>query len=114
MKSMGKRAAWAAAAAAIKIMAVAAPAAAEGQNPPPAGAPELGQVIANARVWVLAVLASVATLYLVIGGARYVLAGGDPGEVERAKTTIGSALKGYALAVLAPIVMTILRGIVGG
>ena len=111
MKSMGKRAAWAAAGLAVRV-AVAAPALADdgqAQNPP-----DLKKVIENARLWVLGILATVATLYLVVGAARYVLAGGDPGEVERAKATINSALKGYALAVLAPAVLTVLRGIVGG
>ena len=74
----------------------------------------LGQVVDNARGWVMGLLAGVATLFLVIGGARYVIAGGDPGQVERAKVTIKSALAGYALALLAPVILTVLRGIVGG
>jgi len=56
----------------------------------------------------------VATLFLIIGAGRYVIAGGDPGEVERAKLAIKSAMFGYALALLAPVLLTVLRGIVGG
>lgn len=41
------------------------------------------------------------------------MAGGDPGEVERAKTAFRSAGIGYALALLAPLVVTILKQIVG-
>ena len=74
----------------------------------------LGQVVDNARGWVMGLLAGVATLFLVIRGARYVMAGGDPGQVERAKVTIKSALAGYALALLAPVILSVLRGIVGG
>ena len=74
----------------------------------------LDQVVDNARGWVMGLLAGLATLFLVIGGARYVMAGGDPSQVERAKVTIKSALAGYALALLAPVILTVLRGIVGG
>lgn len=88
---------------------VATPAVAAGQ-----GGASLGEVINNARLWVLGLLAAVATLMLVIGGARYVLAAGDPSQVERAKQTMKSALAGYALAVLAPVLLSVLQGIVGG
>jgi hypothetical protein len=46
-------------------------------------------------------------------GVRYVMAGGEPGEIEKAKLAIKSAGIGYGLAALAPLVVTILRGIVG-
>lgn len=74
----------------------------------------LGQVVDNARGWVMGLLAGVATLFFVIGGARYVMAGGDPSQVERAKLTLKSAMAGYALAILAPVILSVLRGIVGG
>lgn len=106
MRRTGRRAGVLAAAVAVQ-MTMAWPAAAQTTTP------ALALVIDRARLWVVGFLSVVATLYLVVGGARYVFSGGDPGEVERAKHTIGSALKGYALAVLAPIAMTILRSIVG-
>lgn len=94
------------------LVVVAHPAAAAAAGP--ASPPGLGQVIDNARLWVMGLLSAIATLFLVVGGARYVLAGGDPAQVERAKQTIKAALAGYALAVLAPVALSILRGIVGG
>lgn len=105
------RLAIAAAVSVAALLAVAHPAAAASTGASPPG---LGQVIDNARLWVMGLLSAVATLFLVIGGARYVMAGGDPSQVERAKQTIKAALAGYALAVLAPVVLSILRGIVGG
>ena len=81
---------------------------------PAAAQASLPQVVDNARNWVMGILAAVATLFFVIGGARYVMAGGDPSEVERAKLTLKSAMAGYALALLAPIVLSVLRSIVGG
>ena len=77
-------------------------------------ADSIAQVIANARNWIIGILAGLATLFLTIGGVRYVLAGGDPAEVERAKTAFRSAAIGYALAILAPVVVTVLRSLVGG
>jgi hypothetical protein len=73
----------------------------------------LPEVIAGLTSWVVGILAGVATLFLTIGGLRYLAAGGDPAEVERAKTSLRSALIGYALAVLAPVLLDIVQGIVG-
>ena len=47
-------------------------------------------------------------------GLRYLMAGGDPGEVERAKTALRSAAIGYGLAILAPVIVTVLKSLVGG
>ena len=64
--------------------------------------------------WIVGILAGVATLFLTIGGLRYLTAGGDPGQVEKAKTALKSAAIGYALAILAPLLVSILASIVGG
>jgi hypothetical protein len=79
-----------------------------------AAAGDLNQVIDNIRVWVTGLLAALATLLLMIGGVRYLLAGGDPGAHERAKGSIRGALIGYALALLAPVLTTIVQHLVGG
>jgi hypothetical protein len=75
---------------------------------------DLNQVIDNIRIWVTGLLAALATLLLMIGGVRYLLAGGDPGAHERAKGSIRGALIGYALALLAPVLTTIVQHLVGG
>lgn len=77
-------------------------------------AASIGQVIANTTAWIVGILAGVATLFLTIGGLRYLMAGGDPGEVEKAKTALRSAAIGYGLAVLAPVIVTVLKSLVGG
>jgi len=76
-------------------------------------ADDLKQVIENLRVWITGLLAALATLLLIIGGVRYLLAGGDPGAHERAKGSIRTALIGYALALLAPVLVSIVQQIVG-
>nr|WP_316044752.1 pilin [Acidiferrimicrobium sp. IK] len=76
--------------------------------------PTLSGVIDNLRNWIVGILAGVATLFLTIGGLRYLTAGGDPGQVEKAKIALKSAAIGYALAILAPLLVSILASIVGG
>jgi hypothetical protein len=71
-------------------------------------------VISNTTAWVVGILAGVATLFLTIGGLRYLMAGGDPAEVEKAKTALKSAAIGYGLAILAPVIVTVLKSLVGG
>lgn len=70
-------------------------------------------VLNNVRNWIMGILAGLATVFLSIGGVRYVMGGGDPGEIEKAKTAFKSAGWGYGLAALAPLVVEILKGIVG-
>ncbi|WP_455432209.1 pilin [Streptomyces violascens] len=70
-------------------------------------------VINNLRNWIVGLLAGLATLFLTFGGLRYLMAGGDPGEVEAAKRALKAAAIGYGLAVLAPVLVTVLQGIVG-
>jgi hypothetical protein len=73
----------------------------------------LNQVITNLRNVIVGLLVGLATLFATIGGLRYILAGGDPGEVEAAKKTLRSAAIGYGVAVLAPVLVKILQSIVG-
>ncbi|GAA4890552.1 pilin [Saccharopolyspora cebuensis] len=73
----------------------------------------LDQVLTNIRNWIMGMLALVATVFLTIGGVRYLLANGDPGEVEKAKSAFRNAAFGYMLAALAPVIVDILRGLVG-
>lgn len=94
------------------VVAVAGPVWAAPKDPP--GPHDLPTIIHNLTVWIVGILAGVATLFLTVGGVRYLMAGGDPAEVERAKGALKSAAVGYALAVLAPVLLQVLRAIVGG
>jgi hypothetical protein len=71
------------------------------------------EVLTNIRNWLMGILAGLATVFLTIGGVRRVFGGGDPGEQEKAKEAFKAAGIGYALAALAPLVVTVLKGIVG-
>ncbi|MEV0733693.1 pilin [Polymorphospora sp. NPDC050346] len=74
---------------------------------------DLPTVINNLTAWIVGILVGIATLFLTYGGALYLMAGGDPGQVEKAKGALKGAATGYALAVLAPVLLSILRGILG-
>ena len=77
---------------------------------PAAAAPgDLNSVIDSVRNWVAGLLIALATLFLTIGGVRYLTANGNPRAVEEGKQAIKSALIGYALAVLAPMLVSILQ-----
>jgi Type IV secretion system pilin len=98
----------------VAVVAAAPEAASAGTGSPVVAAKSLPEVIAGLQMWIMGILAAVATLYLVLAGVYYATAGGDPTQVERAKAALKSALVGYALAVLAPVLLQVVRGIVGG
>lgn len=77
-------------------------------------ADNLPTIIDNITTWITGLLIGVATLFLTIGAIRYLAAGGDPTEIEKAKSALKSALVGYALAVLAPILLAVVQGWIGG
>ena len=95
------------------IVLATAPARAAEPTPMPLAINELKTVIENITGWIIGIIAAVATLFLTLGGVRYLMAGGDPSEVERAKGALKSAGIGYALALLAPVLLTALQGILG-
>src|SRR5688500_13020127 len=102
------------AATGLLLLGVGTPAsAASAADPVPLAAADLPTVINNMTVWITGIIAAVATLFLTIGGARYLMAGGDPSEVEQAKGALRSAGVGYGLALLAPVILTILKNILG-
>ncbi|SEB46671.1 hypothetical protein SAMN04489727_1978 [Amycolatopsis tolypomycina] len=72
------------------------------------------QVLTNIRNWIMGILAGVALVFLTIGGLRYLMAGDNPGEVEKAKGALKAAGIGFGLAALAPLVVEILKNLVGG
>ena len=98
--------------ATLAILAGAGPACAA--QPQILAANDLPTIITNITTWITGLLIGVATLFLTIGGIRYLAAGGDPTEVEKAKSALKSALIGYALAVLAPILLGVVNGWIGG
>jgi type IV secretion system pilin len=77
-----------------------------------AGMARIVSILDGIRNALVAVLATLAIVSLTYAGVRYVLAGGDPSGVEKAKGATRSALIGLALALLAPVVVAIVKGII--
>ncbi len=97
------------AAAAILLAGTAAYAAGPGA-PTVLAADSITAVVNNIRGWLVGILVAVATLFLTIGGLRLMWANGDPGEAEKGKAALKSAAIGYALALLSPLIVTIVAG----
>ncbi|WP_322779755.1 pilin [Frankia sp. Cas4] len=76
-------------------------------------APNVDTVLTNIRNWIMGILAGLGTVFLTVGGLRYLMSGGDPGEVGKAKDAFKNAGWGYGLAALAPIAVDALKTIVG-
>ena|SRR6266571_7022338 len=76
---------------------------------PAYAASDLNTVIDSVRDWVAGLLIALATLFLTVGGVRYLTAQGNPRAVEEAKAGIKAALIGYGLAALAPTLVSILQ-----
>ncbi len=77
-------------------------------------AANLNEVLNNVRNWIMGILGSLATVFLSLGGVRYMLGNGDPGEINKAREAFRNAGYGYGLAALAPVVVEILKQIFGG
>jgi hypothetical protein len=72
------------------------------------------EVVDGLRFWIMTILFAVATLFMVISGLQRISANGDPGQIEQSKLNFKNGLLGYALAVLAPVILQVLQGILGG
>ncbi len=76
---------------------------------PAYAASDLNTVIDSVRDWVAGLLIALETLFLTVGGVRYLTAQGNPRAIEEAKAGIKAALIGYGLAALAPTLVSILQ-----
>ncbi|GIJ49397.1 hypothetical protein Val02_62830 [Virgisporangium aliadipatigenens] len=95
------------------MLSVPTAAFADSTGPMYLAANDLPTVVNNLRTWIMGILAAVATLFLVLAGVYWATAGGDPSQVDNAKSALKNALIGYGLAVLAPVLLSIIQGIVG-
>lgn len=96
-------------AAVLLVMAGAAHADTTGPAGVLAAPKDLTTVINNLRNWLVGIAFALATCVLAVGGIRYVLAGGDPSEVNKAKEAIKWGCVGYGVAVLSNLLVEILK-----
>lgn len=77
------------------------------------GLGEIVRILDGVRNFLIAILTALAIVAMTYAGIRYVIAAGDPAGVERAKTAARSAVVGLALALLAPVLVSIVKRIIG-
>jgi hypothetical protein len=74
---------------------------------------DLPTTIDNLTGWLVGISATVATFFLTWGWLKYLMAGGDPSELEKAKHALRNAGIGYAGMLLTPAILLILKQILG-
>ena len=100
-------------AATLVVICLTAAGPAEAAAGPAMAVKTLPEVINSATAWIVGILATLGVFFFTVGGLRYMAAAGDPSEVEKAKGAFKGAAIGFALAVLAPVLMNIVKQIVG-
>jgi hypothetical protein len=78
-----------------------------------AGMEQIVGILDSLRNALVAVLSALAMVMLTYAGIRYLIAGGDPIGIEKAKGAARSAFVGFALALLAPVLVGIVKQIIG-
>lgn len=63
-----------------------------------------GTMVTNLIQWVVGIAGVVAVIFVVIGGWGYITSAGDPGKLQKAKTTILYALIGLVVVALTEII----------
>ncbi len=77
----------------------------------PAGAQNAGELILAVLQVLLIVAASIAVIFLIIGGYRYVVSRGNEEGMEGAKKTITSSILGLVIIILAFAIVRIISAI---
>ncbi len=70
-------------------------------------------ILNRVRDMLMLVIGSLSLVMLTVGGIRYVTAGGDKDGVNGAKQTVKHALLGLGVAILAPVLIQIIKTILG-
>jgi hypothetical protein len=71
------------------------------------------EILNRLRDTLMLVIGSLSLVMLTVGGIRYVTAGGDKNGVAGAKQTVKHALLGLAVAILAPVLIQVIKTILG-
>lgn len=73
----------------------------------------LGDVFGLVFNFLIAIVGGLAVIFIVIGGIRYILAGGDPKATDSAKNQITGALIGLIIALLAVVIIKVIGTFIG-
>jgi NO-binding membrane sensor protein with MHYT domain len=78
------------------------------------GIADIIRILDGVRTLLVGILVGLSVAALTYAGVRYVASGGDPMGVEKAKGAVRSAVVGFALAFLAPVLIGIVKHVLGG
>jgi hypothetical protein len=70
-------------------------------------------LLGNLLFWLLGLVGLVAVIFVIYGGAKFILSGGDPKQVEGARKTITYALIGLAVVIMAAVIVNLIGTITG-
>lgn len=73
----------------------------------------IGSIFNTIFLFLIGVVGGLAIIFIVIGGIRYILAGGDPKATDSARHQITAALIGLVVALLAVAIVVIVGNILG-
>lgn len=81
---------------------------------PPWGGPDVtvSDVIENVTNWVLALAGSLAVLFIIIGGIRYITSAGNPQLQEAAKKTLTQAIVGLVIVLVSYLIVTVVMRVI--
>lgn len=79
----------------------------------PVNVTDIGGIFNNIFLLFIALVGGLAVIFIVIGGIRYIMAGGDPKSTDSARNQITGALIGLVIALLAVVIVNIVGNFFG-
>ena len=81
---------------------------------PPAGPSDLTSLLQSVQVWIWGFVGLAAIVMLSVVALMFILSGGHPGTVMKAKNGLRHVVYGLALLVLAPLLVNLVISVAGG
>lgn len=75
------------------------------------GMADIVRILDGVRNLMVGLLIGLSIAALTYAGVRYVISGGDPMSIEKAKSAVKSAIVGFAIALLAPVLIGLVKHI---
>lgn len=70
-------------------------------------------IIANLIYWLILLVGTIAVIFIIIGGIRFIISGGDPKKIDQAKKTIGFSIAGLLLVFLSFAIINFIASTTG-
>lgn len=73
----------------------------------------LPPLIATFIYWLILLVGTIAVIFIIVGGIRFVISGGDPKKLDQAKKTIGFSILGLVLVFLSFFIINFIASTTG-